>query len=332
MDLLPTDILVLILSICPELYFTFAFINKRFNEIALKFYECMSNRKRYYFTIDIISKGKLGLIPSAIRNTEKYEREGKYIWSDIIRCLDVKCENALKIVQFCLSKKLLTSSINICAANAYFEDQIKIFNYLNTRTTNNMWSILADKATIEGNLDKFKVAFHRVDDFSVGNLFRSSCYCGKIKIAEYLYSHYPYVLRLSINDALASSCSGGHLDAAKWCVEKGATDFNGGMVAACNEGHQKIADWCVENGANDFNTSLYEATKGSKLHMVKWCIEKKATRLNKSIDLSIPHDLEIFRYLCEVKKKWGKNITKKIIKRAKKYPEFWECYQNIMRV
>ena len=79
----------------------------------------------------------------------------------------------------------------------------------------------------------------------------------------------------SPDECLEGACLGGHLDLAKYMVEKGANIWNRGLTRACEGGNLTLINYMIEKGANDWNNALYGACKGGH-----WRDAKHPTRLS----------------------------------------------------
>lgn len=76
-----------------------------------------------------------------------------------------------------------------------------------------------------------------------------------------------------LNEGLFLSCGIGNLDIAKYLVEHGANDFNGGMHDACRCGHLEMVKYMIECGAVDFNVGFRKACWYNQPHILKYLVE-----------------------------------------------------------
>ncbi len=91
-------------------------------------------------------------------------------------------------------------------------------------------------------------------------------------------------IELSWGDGLYGACFGGHIDLAKFMIEKGADNWNRILDDAYKSGHRDMTELIIQNGLDDWNFGLYGACFGGHMATVQLMIETGAKDLNCGLE------------------------------------------------
>ena len=92
----------------------------------------------------------------------------------------------------------------------------------------------------------------------------------------------------------------GSLELVKYCVERGANDYNWIASSGASANSLEIVKYSVERGADNYNEIAINGARAGSLEIVKYCVERGADNYNEiAINGASAGSLEIVKYCVE---------------------------------
>jgi hypothetical protein len=86
-----------------------------------------------------------------------------------------------------------------------------------------------------------------------------------------------YYLKWYLNNGLRNAARYGHIQIAKFLVDRGADDFDGSLAKAIKGRHTKIMHFLIQKGAEDWDVAMCAAARIGSKDLVDFFIEKGAS-------------------------------------------------------